>query len=43
MQGAAFDLPAASAEALMGMQEELTKRKFTLDKPTALPMEDGRR
>ena len=43
LQGAAFDLPQASAQALLGMSEELTKRKFTLDKPSSLPMEQERR
>lgn len=41
MQGAAFDLPQELGEALMAMSEELTKRKFTIDRPAALPMEDG--
>ena len=42
LQGAAFDLPEASAELLLAQAEELTKRKFVLERPTSLPLEAGR-
>ena len=41
LQGAAFDLPEEVAEMMMLQKEELTKRDFTLDKPTSLPLETG--
>ena len=43
LQGAAFDMPQQSAEALLERADELTSRKFTLDRPTSLPMLDDRR
>lgn len=43
LQGAAFDLPQASAEAMLEHIDELTSRKFTLDRPTSLPMQEERR
>lgn len=42
-EGAAFDLPQETAQELLAMSEELTKRKFTIDKPASLPMEPERR
>ena len=42
VQGAAFDLPQESANALLAKEEELTKRKFEMTKPTALPLQEGR-
>ena len=43
LQGAAFDLPQASAEAMLEHIDELTSRKFTLDRPSSLPMSEERR
>lgn len=42
MQGAAFDLPEADAEKMLEQSEELTKRKFTLDRPSSLPLAEER-
>lgn len=42
MEGAAFDLPQESALAFLEKEEELTKRKFTLTRPTALPLQETR-
>ena len=43
VQGAAFDLPQENALALLGKEEELTKRKFEMTRPTALPLQESRR
>lgn len=42
MQGAAFDVPQEIADQMMENVEELTKRGFTLDMPTSLPVEEER-
>ncbi|KAL3136406.1 hypothetical protein ABBQ38_005663 [Trebouxia sp. C0009 RCD-2024] len=41
-EGAAFDLPQHSAEAMLQHADELTSRKFTLERPASLPMYDDR-
>lgn len=42
VQGAAFDLPEASAELMLAQAEELTKRKFTIERPSSLPLMEER-
>ena len=42
LQGAAFDLPEASAEKMLEQAGELIQRKFTLDRPSSLPLQEER-
>ncbi len=42
LQGAAFDLPEASAEKMLEQAGELIQRKFTLDRPSTLPLQEER-
>lgn len=41
-EGAAFDLPEASAEKMLEQAGELVQRKFTLDRPSSLPLQEER-
>ena len=42
LQGAAFDLPEASAEKMLEQAGELIQRKFTLERPSSLPLQEER-
>ncbi|KAL0035597.1 hypothetical protein WJX79_001244 [Trebouxia sp. C0005] len=41
-EGAAFDLPEASAEKMLEQAGELIQRKFTLERPSSLPLQEER-